>query len=154
MLRELSEKETIEFLKKKSFGRIGCTDGENVYIVPLNYQYEDNSIICYSLEGLKIEIMRKHPAVCFEVDEIVDSNNWKSVVINGQFEEITNKAELDELRPRYNEYFLRKRASLSASSGQEKEDNNIQDIKLVQSDQVFYRIRFTKISGRLEFDFT
>lgn len=154
MLRELDEKENIEFLKKKSFGRIGCTDGENVYIVPLNYQYEDNCIVCYSLEGLKIDIMRKHPSVCFEVDEILDSNNWKSVVINGQFEEITEKSELDIIRPHYNEYFLRKRASIPASSGQAGEGNSIQDIKLVQSNQVFYRIRFTKISGRLETDFT
>ncbi|QNF33956.1 pyridoxamine 5'-phosphate oxidase family protein [Adhaeribacter swui] len=152
MLRELDEKENIEFLRKKSFGRIGCTDGDNVYIVPLNYQYEDNSIVCYSLEGLKIDIMRKHPTVCFEVDEVIDSNNWKSVVINGRFEEITDKAELDLLRPRYNEYFLRKRTSL-ASSGQAQDANNLQDIKLVQSDQVFYRIRFTKITGRLETDF-
>jgi nitroimidazol reductase NimA-like FMN-containing flavoprotein (pyridoxamine 5'-phosphate oxidase superfamily) len=97
------------------------------------------------LQGLKIDMMRHHPSVCFEVDEIVDSNNWKSVIINGIFEEITDKAELNELRPRYTEYFLRKRTSLAASA---PSDKDIQEVQAIISDQVFYRIRFNKISGR------
>lgn len=147
MLRELKEEESIQFLKCNSIGRIGCTDGENVYVVPTNYRFEENSVICYSLEGLKINIMRHHPTVCFEVDEIVDSNNWKSVIVNGVFEEITDKAELNELRPRYTEYFLRKRTTL-ASSAAVPTDKEIEEVKAIISNQVFYRIQFSKISGR------
>ena len=146
MLRELNQEENIQFLKKKAIGRIGCTDGENVYVVPTNYRLEENSVSCYSLEGLKIEMMRHHPTVCFEVDEIADSNDWTCVVVNGVFEEITDKAELEELRPRYTEYFLRKRTSLAASGT--ATDQDIQEVKALISDQVFYRIRFNKITGR------
>ncbi len=146
MLRELNQEENIQFLKKKAIGRIGCTDGENVYVVPTNYRLEENSVICYSLEGLKIEMMRHHPTVCLEVDEIADSNDWTCVVVNGAFEEITDKAELDELRPHYTEYFLRKRTSLAASDT--ITDKDVQEVQALISDQVFYRIRFNKITGR------
>ncbi|QMU26650.1 pyridoxamine 5'-phosphate oxidase family protein [Adhaeribacter radiodurans] len=148
MLRELKEEESIHFLKSNSIGRIGCTDGENVYVVPTNYRFEGNSIICYSLEGLKIDIMRHHATVCFEVDEIVDSNNWKCVIVNGVFEEITDKAELNELRPRYTEYFLRKRTTLAFPTSATQAEKEIEEVKAIISNQVFYRIQFSKISGR------
>jgi uncharacterized protein len=146
MLSELNENEIQEVLKMNSIGRIGCTDGVNVYIVPINYQYEQNAVLCYSLEGLKIDMMRNHPSVCFEVDEIKNSYQWKCVVVNGVFEEITDEEELDQLRPRYVEYMLRERASLlSLPETENKEPQN-----KINSDQVFYRIRFEKVSGRFE----
>ena len=34
-------------------------------------------------------MMRSSPAVCFEVDEIADMANWKSVIAWGRYEELT-----------------------------------------------------------------
>jgi uncharacterized protein len=153
MLRQLNEEESAGILQSNSVGRLGCTDGENVYIVPINYQYEKESILCYSLEGLKIDLMRKNPSVCFEVDEITDPYNWKCVIINGSFEEITGKAELDNLRARYSEYFLRKRTTLPAPPASDAEDKEIQEQPYRSSERVFYRIRFSKISGRSDSGF-
>ena len=146
MLSELNENEIQEVLKMNSIGRIGCTDGVNVYIVPINYRYEQNAVLCYSLEGLKIDMMRNHPSVCFEVDEINNSYQWKCVIANGVFEEITDEEELRPLRPRYTEYILRKRASLPALAKTENKERQ----NKINSDQVFYRIRFEKVSGRFE----
>jgi nitroimidazol reductase NimA-like FMN-containing flavoprotein (pyridoxamine 5'-phosphate oxidase superfamily) len=153
MLRELNESESAEILLNNSVGRLGCTDGENVYIVPINYTYEQGAILCYSLEGLKIDLMRKHPSVCFEVDEILDQYHWKCVVVNGVFEEITDKAELDRLRPRYSEYFLRKRTSIPASPEADQQNEETQESTSRNTERVFYRIRFNKVSGRLDSGF-
>jgi uncharacterized protein len=149
MLGELNENEIQEVLKTHSIGRIGCTDGIRVYIVPINYRYEQNAVLCYSLEGLKIDIMRHHPSVCFEVDEIKNPYQWKCVIVNGVFEEITDEEELSQLRPHYVEYMLRKRASLISLP----ETENHESQNKINSDQVFYRIRFEKVSGRFESGF-
>lgn len=151
MLGELNETEIQEILKTSYVGRIGCTDGVEVYIVPVNYRYEDNNVLCYSLEGLKIAMMRKHSTVCFEVDQIENSFNWKCVIINGVFEEITDTQELSEIRPRYTEYMLRKKVSLTALPGVETKEAAAPQ---ASHDQVFYRIRFKKVTGRFENGFS
>ena len=149
MLGELKEDEIQQLLKSNSIGRIGCTDGEHVYITPINYRLEDDSVLCYSLEGLKIQMMRKHPTVCFEVDVIQNSNNWKCVIINGVFEEITDQQELHLIRPHYTEYMLRKKVSLTAVPKAGTEPPR----EIEHREQVFYRIRFKNISGRYESGF-
>lgn len=93
-------------------------------------------------------MMRKHPSVCFEVDEIINSNLWKCLVISGVFEEINDEEELRQLRPHYTEYMLRKRVSLTALP--RIEDKRPEDKNLSNSAPVFYRIRFNKVSGRFE----
>lgn len=144
MLGELDENEIQEVLENNAIGRIGCSDGVEVYIFPINYRYEQNAVMCYSLEGHKIEMMRKNPKVCFEVEEIQNSDHWKCVLINGVFEEITDVEELSQIRPHYTEYLIRRR--LSHTAVPQTEGPNLPA-------QVFYRIRFNKVSGRFETGF-
>lgn len=140
---ELNQIEIEEVLNNNSIGRLGYTDSKDIYIVPMNYRYNSNTIQCYSLEGKKIEMMRKNPSVCFEIDEIIDSNHWKTVVINGQFEEITDENELVLLRPIYTEYMLRKKVTLNPSSGIEEDPS-------LHTKQIFYRINLQKSTGRIQ----
>jgi nitroimidazol reductase NimA-like FMN-containing flavoprotein (pyridoxamine 5'-phosphate oxidase superfamily) len=93
MLGELSKEQIENLLKRQVTGRIACTDHELPYIVPVNYVYKDNEIISHSSPGKKIEMMRKNPRVCFQVDEINSIFNWQSVVAWGRFEELTDIAE-------------------------------------------------------------
>ena len=144
MLGELNEEEIQQVLSANSIGRIGYTDGNEIYIVPVNYRHEKDAVMCYSLEGHKIETMRQHPAVCFEVEEIQSADRWKCVVIHGVFEEITDIEELHQIRPLYTEYFIRRRLSRTAVPQTEHAE---------LPEQVFYRIRFSKVSGRFETGF-
>src|SRR5690242_16156049 len=93
MLGILNEKQVEEVLEKSVMGRIGCTDGKIVYILPVTYLYDGKYIIAHSKEGLKIRIMREHPDVCFEVDEIQTQANWKSVLVWGKYEELKDQRE-------------------------------------------------------------
>ena len=89
MLGKLTMPEIERLLSKEVVGRIGCTDGEMVYVVPISYAYDGEYIYCHTHEGLKIQLMRSHPQVCFEVDHLHNMGNWQSVVVHGQFEELT-----------------------------------------------------------------
>ena len=61
--------------------------------MPVSYAYDEGSIYCHSLEGQKLAMMRNNPKVCFQVDEMKDMANWKSVITWGNFEEIDDEME-------------------------------------------------------------
>jgi uncharacterized protein len=88
MLGELTEKQIEEVLTSNVVGRVGCSSGQKIYVVPVSYAYDGVSIIGHTVEGMKIEFLRKNPECCFEVDEIKDLADWVSVIVWGTFEEL------------------------------------------------------------------
>jgi len=51
--------------------RLGLYDGQTPYIVPVNFGYckDKNALFIHSgHEGWKMEILKQHPRVCFEVE--------------------------------------------------------------------------------------
>ena len=93
MIRQLSSTEIDDLLRKQIVGRIGCTYENEVYIIPMSYAYDGEYVYCHSYEGKKIEIMRKNPKVCFQVDEMKNMGNWKSVIAWGDFVELNDQKE-------------------------------------------------------------
>lgn len=93
MIGTLNERETEELLKQHVFGHLGCNDGFNTYVYPINYVYDGTSVIFHSQKGFKLEVMRQNKRVCLQVESIVDSNHWKSVMLLGEFYEIDNERE-------------------------------------------------------------
>lgn len=73
-----------KLLKREVVGRIGCTDGDIVYVVPISFVYDGSYIYCHTHEGLKTELMRKRPKICFEVDQLRDMANWQSAIVQDQ----------------------------------------------------------------------
>ena len=96
MIRHLSSAEADELLSKQIVGRIGCCSENEIYVVPISYAYKDNTIYCHSFEGKKMKMMRKNAKICFQVDEMKDMANWKSVIAWGDFEELTDKKERND----------------------------------------------------------
>lgn len=90
--KEIAEKSEIEAVIDKSIVcRIGLSDDNIPYIVPLCFGYKDNTIYVHgSLKGRKIDILLKNQNVCFEFDintEIIEGENacnwsmkYKSVI--------------------------------------------------------------------------
>ena len=93
MLGELTPTEIESLLHDQVIGRVGCWDSNNVFVVPITYAYDGNYIYGHSREGMKIKMMRNNPSVCFEVDVVHNMTNWKSVILWGEYEELT---ELNE----------------------------------------------------------
>jgi len=92
MIANLTESQIDELLHKEVVGRIGCYANDMVYVVPISYAYDGKNIYAHTYEGMKMEVMRKNPNVCFQVDDYKNMGNWKSAIAWGKFEEI-NKGE-------------------------------------------------------------
>lgn len=59
-----------EILKGAIICRVAMMDGDLPYILPFNYGYRDGVIYIHSApEGKKINLLRKNPRVCFEVED-------------------------------------------------------------------------------------
>jgi nitroimidazol reductase NimA-like FMN-containing flavoprotein (pyridoxamine 5'-phosphate oxidase superfamily) len=91
MLGQLNNTQINNILSSQALGRLACADGKQPYVVPVTYAYDGEYIYGQSNEGLKLEILRKNPKVCFEVDLMIDMRNWKSVIVYGKFEELKEK---------------------------------------------------------------
>jgi nitroimidazol reductase NimA-like FMN-containing flavoprotein (pyridoxamine 5'-phosphate oxidase superfamily) len=93
MIGKLKDEQIEELLSSFSFGRIGCNDGYNTYIYPLNFVYNGKYLLCHSQIGSKIRVMRENKRVCLQVDQITNETNWKSVMVLGDYQEIENERE-------------------------------------------------------------
>ncbi len=87
-IRDMAPREIDEMLREHLVGRIGCHADGLTYVVPVIYAFEDGAIYVASLDGRKIELMRKNPAVCFEIDEYEGAGRWRSVIAQGVYEEL------------------------------------------------------------------
>jgi len=93
MLGKLSSKEIEQLLEQQVVGRIACHADGVSYVVPVSYAYDGNYIYCHAFEGMKIDMMRKNPDVCFQTDNTKNLSNWQSVIAWGRFEELTGEVE-------------------------------------------------------------
>jgi len=96
MLGELNESQIESLLHDLPVGRIGCHADGITYIVPVNCAYDGVNLYAHSAKGMKIDMMRKNPEVCFQADAITDLQNWESVICWGKFEEITDMLEREK----------------------------------------------------------
>ncbi|MEO8949537.1 MAG: pyridoxamine 5'-phosphate oxidase family protein [Mucilaginibacter sp.] len=148
MLRELKDTQIDALLKDQLIGRIGCHAAGITYIVPVNYVYDGINIYCHSAKGMKIDMMRKNPQVCFEVDHIKDITNWESVIAWGTFEEITDMTEkqvvLQKLIDRITPYMIDD--SVTREHGFVDEETDIG----TTVELIMYKIIISKKTGRFE----
>lgn len=150
MVGHLTEEQIISVLKENVLGRIGCSDGTQNYIVPINYYYDGNAIVMHSEVGMKIHMMRKNPNVCFEVDEMTDFTNWRSVIIFGRYEEIEDEEEKKAVMDAYINSMMRIKLSETALLPE------IHAYRLHSRtgplETVIYKILIDKMTGRYESD--
>jgi nitroimidazol reductase NimA-like FMN-containing flavoprotein (pyridoxamine 5'-phosphate oxidase superfamily) len=90
MMGKLDNNQIEELLLHEIIGRIGCHADGVTYVVPISFAYDGKYVYGHTHEGMKIDIMRKNPKVCFQVDHLTNMANWKSVISMGTFEEITD----------------------------------------------------------------
>lgn len=146
MLKVMNERQIDELLDCQVIGRIGCYDGETIYVVPISYVYANNCIYAHSQEGMKISILRKNPSVCFQVDNTKDFSNWISVIGWGKFEEITDETEKVEAFQRLNS---RKLPHIISETMHLNDFWPFSDLSEVASG-IFFKIVLEKKTGRYE----
>ncbi len=150
MLGELNEVQIESLLKQQVIGRLACHADGITYIVPINYVYDGENIYSHSAEGKKIEMMRKNPEVCFEVDEIENVFKWKSAIVWGRFEEIT---DLDEKQQAMQGIIHRIMPFANNPTDHPSHGITANEYDIGTSvDLIVYKIVITKKTGRFEND--
>jgi hypothetical protein len=151
MLGEMTSEQIERLLCSEMVGRVGCSSGGKVYIVPVTYAYSGGFIYAHSGEGRKIQMMRDNPQVCFEVDHVENMANWQSVIVDGTFEELAGydaSKAMELLMERFLPFMGTTSETLMAphpdegGPGQAHKSGNHQ--------AVVYRIRIVERSGRFE----
>ncbi len=69
--QEITDKTEIEeIIRNAVTARLGLNRDGAPYIVPMNFGYEDGTFFFHcAAEGLKLELLKKDPRVCVEIDE-------------------------------------------------------------------------------------
>lgn len=147
MIGKLDSLQIEQLLEHQSVGRIGCTNGDSTYVVPISYAYDGQFVYCHTREGMKVHYMRNNPQVCFEVDHLQNMGNWQSVIAWGTFEELTDpelrRNALHQLHERVLPFIVSETVRLSP-------DWPFQPEELNKIPGITFRIRLTKKTGRFE----
>jgi uncharacterized protein len=135
-------------LRRNVLGRIGCTDGDRIYVVPVNYILEDETILCNSQPGMKIHLMRENPKVCFEVDEMKSFTQWQSIIVHGRYEEITGRKEKHDAALTFITHMMRQEVAKIAPATRPM----VVPVhpRSFKARTIFYRIVIAEMTGRFE----
>ena len=137
MIGEMGEQAAREFLASHNLGRLGCSWENHPYVMPVHYLVDGDCLYLHSLPGRKIEVLRANPQACLLVDSIEDDYHWRSVIANGIYEEVKERAEREH-------WLARIYAELPLHSPVES---------MMQHNRVpiiVYRLRLTSLTGRFE----
>ncbi|MDQ0268393.1 pyridoxamine 5'-phosphate oxidase family protein [Cytobacillus purgationiresistens] len=104
-----------EFIKIERTGYLGLTDGENPYVIPLNYVWLNDSIYIHgAAEGRKIDIVQENSSACFTISRDLGTMTspipaktdtaYKSVIVFGEIHIVKELKEAHEVM----EHFLNK----------------------------------------------
>ncbi len=146
MLGELNPDEIDHLLTDELIGRLGCNVNGVMYIVPITYAYDGTHIYAHSKEGMKIQMMRKNPMVCFEVDRMESNTNWQSAIVWGRYEEMKGtdqKLGLQKLLPRIQSSTPGETAMPDTSDKPHQNESGA-------CKSIIYRIKVLEKSGRFE----
>lgn len=93
---EMNSKEILDLLQKKGYGHLGCIHQGKPYVMPMHFYLKDKDIYIFTTEGMKSHDMDANPDVCLQVEEIHNSERWRSVIVTGRAEHLTEQPDIDQ----------------------------------------------------------
>jgi len=148
MFGELDTEEVEVLLHSQVIARLGITDRIKPYVVPISYAYDGDYIYGFSQEGLKIDLMRRNPLVCIEVEDTSNISNWQSVIAWGKFEELKHGPKKDHALKLLNNRILPILNSETMRLSPLWPFVDIEESRDLEG--VVYRIKLKEKSGRFE----
>ena len=85
VFRDMSRDEIEAMLLRNKVGRLAFSFHDRVDIQPIHYVYERGWLYGRTSEGEKIASLTHNQWVAFEVDEVNDVFDWRSIVVHGSF---------------------------------------------------------------------
>ncbi|MER8822973.1 pyridoxamine 5'-phosphate oxidase family protein [Mesorhizobium sp. M0991] len=91
LIRTLSALECTKLLTANRIGHLASAKDGHPYVVPFYYAHADNHLYAFSMPGKKVDWMRANPLVCVQVDERGQGRAWRSVIVDGVYEELPDR---------------------------------------------------------------
>lgn len=98
---ELTEAECKEVLERNGLGRLACysPSTRECYVVPVAYVYHPGAVFLALVPGQKLTYLAEHPeGVCFEVEQVEGGEDWKTVIVTGDFKRVGVGESVDEAK--------------------------------------------------------
>jgi nitroimidazol reductase NimA-like FMN-containing flavoprotein (pyridoxamine 5'-phosphate oxidase superfamily) len=142
IIHQMTRPEIDALLADCRLGRLACVQGERPYVVPIHFAFAENHLYSFSQMGQKIAWMRANPHVCVQADRMTDNRTWRSVVVEGLFEELPENP-----RSRFDRGhawdLLKQHANWWEPGGLKPSEQ-----APVTPEYLFYRIRIETVTGR------
>ena len=71
-------------------GHLACVADGLPWVVPIAYAYDGRAIHACTTPGRKIAALRANPVVAFGVEDHTSPRQWRSVIVEGACEEVTD----------------------------------------------------------------
>ena len=146
MIGKLDEDQIADVLRSEVLGRIGCIVDGRPYVVPIMYVYdaENDDVYAHTTDGMKTRAMRANAKVCFEVEQVRDMANWRSVIAFGEYE------ELGADRTEYAMELLTRRLTAPPPRVAPHDRHETAHRSAGIARTVLFRVHFTEKTGRYE----
>ena len=95
-VKDMTSAEIEALLERVRYGHLGCSQSNHPYVVPVHFAYEDRFIYLYTTEGKKSVMIDENPEVCLQVEEVIDNENWASVIVVGDAEKLTQPSDREK----------------------------------------------------------
>jgi nitroimidazol reductase NimA-like FMN-containing flavoprotein (pyridoxamine 5'-phosphate oxidase superfamily) len=143
LIESMTRQASIDLLKRARVARLGYVHEGQPYILPMLFAYSVDDLYSFSTEGQKIAWMRANPRVCVEVDDLVTTQQWETVIVLGRYEELPPTEEHEASRARA--YALIQKRPAWWEPGYVR---TIVDGSERPLETLYFRIRIDQISGR------
>lgn len=87
---EMTAAEASEFLRSHRWGVLCTVGGGRPYAVPVSYAFDGRHFYLATGPGRKADNLDSSPSVCLTVPDVVDGENWRSVVVTGEAHWLTD----------------------------------------------------------------
>lgn len=95
-VKTMTSNEVEDFLNRVNYGHLGCSSDNHPYVLPIHFAYDRQTIYIYTTEGKKSEMIDSNSEICLQVEEVVDNENWVSVIVVGDAKRLANAADREE----------------------------------------------------------
>lgn len=142
-IEEMYDDEIRETLKRLNYAHLACSNDNLPYVVPVHYVYDGEYIFIYTTEGKKAQMLRANPELCLQAEDVIDNENWVSVIAFGKAEQLVDDVD----RSAAVDMILQINPTLTPAVSIRWMDSWVRE-----NVEVIYRVRPRKMTGRRTVD--
>jgi nitroimidazol reductase NimA-like FMN-containing flavoprotein (pyridoxamine 5'-phosphate oxidase superfamily) len=90
-IEEMRASEAREVLGQLNYAHLAVAEDNIPYVVPVHYAFDGENLFIYTTEGKKADILKVNPEICLQAEDVEDNENWRSVMVSGTAEQITDE---------------------------------------------------------------